>query len=431
MKSKISIIIPVYNVEDYISECLDSVIRQSLEDIEIICFDDGSNDSTVSLIQDYSNRDRRIKLYIQKHAGVSVARNKAINIADGEFIMFIDGDDLLFSDDVLEHMYSKAVQNKAKICGGNVVLFDKDWMHGRRYPSTRNPSFSKEGFVPFLEYGCPYGFTQYIYSKDLLGQDGENDAIRFPHYGCWEDPVFMARAFSKAKIFYALNKNTYCYRRGVHKKEHRMVDIEDLLKASLELMRIGRVNNNHKLQKDTLDVIYSHRLKIMQMVSYNPTLSSQYFRDIKECILDDIKIKNICQIKVLDNEYYYDLEKKQDNLINDLIEKCKDRSVVIYGAGDYGNRLYAFLKDRNIKVLGFAVTDKINHDPQYCGLPVLAFGEWVNMKKSGFSPLFIVAIYDKEVRNETRNIMIEKGVSFADFDLDILEERLVILHEAY
>lgn len=95
MSALVSIIIPVYNLEEYIGNCLEKLICQTYKNIEIICVDDGSTDLSAQKIKDFSDRDSRIVYYYQENAGVSAARNKGLEIAKGDYIMFVDGDDYL------------------------------------------------------------------------------------------------------------------------------------------------------------------------------------------------------------------------------------------------------------------------------------------------------------------------------------------------
>lgn len=92
---EISVILPVYNIEDYLSECLESISNQTFEDIEIICIDDGSTDKSLEILKEHSNRDSRIRIIEQENQGAGAARNKALEYAAGKYVYFIDGDDYL------------------------------------------------------------------------------------------------------------------------------------------------------------------------------------------------------------------------------------------------------------------------------------------------------------------------------------------------
>ena len=115
-KIKVSVIIPVYNTENYLRACLDSVVNQTLRDIEIICVNDGSTDNSLSILKEYAEKDSRIVLINQKNAGVSVARNNAIAVAKGEYLAFLDSDDW-FEPDAMEAAYSKISQDKTDVVG--------------------------------------------------------------------------------------------------------------------------------------------------------------------------------------------------------------------------------------------------------------------------------------------------------------------------
>ena len=92
---KFSIIIPVYNIEEYLKECLESIINQSFKDFEVICVNDGSTDNSLEILQKYAENDERFKVLNQENQGQGVARNNALNIANGEYILFVDPDDFI------------------------------------------------------------------------------------------------------------------------------------------------------------------------------------------------------------------------------------------------------------------------------------------------------------------------------------------------
>ena len=93
----VSVIVPVYNSEQYIAEALDSVLASDYSDIEVICIDDGSSDSSLQILQEYALRDNRVRIYSQKNVGACVARNYAISLATGEFILPVDSDNKITS----------------------------------------------------------------------------------------------------------------------------------------------------------------------------------------------------------------------------------------------------------------------------------------------------------------------------------------------
>ena len=123
MKEKISIIIPTYNIEQYVGACLDSVINQTWENLEIIVVDDGSTDDTVKILEIYAKKDVRIKVIKKENGGVTSARLVGVQQATGEFIGFVDGDDIIESD-MYERLLKNAKDYHADIshCGYQMVL---------------------------------------------------------------------------------------------------------------------------------------------------------------------------------------------------------------------------------------------------------------------------------------------------------------------
>lgn len=115
---KVSVIVPVYNVEKYLSVCLDSLINQTLKDIEIICINDGSKDNSLMILEEYAQRDNRLKVISQANQGLSCTRNTGLSLARGEFVAFCDSDDWV-DGDFYEKLYNAAVLNKCDIaaCG--------------------------------------------------------------------------------------------------------------------------------------------------------------------------------------------------------------------------------------------------------------------------------------------------------------------------
>lgn len=116
---KITVIIPVYNVEQYLRKCLDSVVSQTLRDIEIICVNDGSYDKSQEILNEYAWKDPRIKVINQMNKGAYAARNTAIDLAKGDYLCFMDPDDYYPDDKILEDLYIAAIQNDVLICGGS------------------------------------------------------------------------------------------------------------------------------------------------------------------------------------------------------------------------------------------------------------------------------------------------------------------------
>lgn len=212
MDVKVTVIIPVYNMEQYLAECLDSVISQSLSDIEIICINDGSNDNSINILRAYEGRDNRIKVIDQENKGVATARNIGIETAKGKYVIFMDPDDLYPDDDVLESLYTAAEENNVLAAGGCFSDFDID---GRENTPEDYQNctlfgylFEEDGIVAYKDYQFDYGYHRFVYNRKML----IDNKIFFPNLIRFQDPPFMVRALSKAERFFGLSKVTYRYR---------------------------------------------------------------------------------------------------------------------------------------------------------------------------------------------------------------------------
>ena len=122
----VSILIPLYNAEKYLSECLDSVINQTYKNLEIIIVDDGSKDNSLAIAKDYEKRYKHIKVYSQQNSGASAARNKAFSHAKGEYIQYIDADDLLHPDKIRLQIEKTAEIQKNTLFFGKCEYFYND-----------------------------------------------------------------------------------------------------------------------------------------------------------------------------------------------------------------------------------------------------------------------------------------------------------------
>lgn len=144
--AKVSVIIPVYNVAPYLRQNLDSVLNQTLKDIEVICVDDGSTDNSVQILQEYAGKDSRLKVVTQANAGAGAARNKGMEHATGEFLSFLDSDDF-FESTMLEKMYARAVEENADfvVCRSDQFRMDEDG------GSSRDGTFAQVNWVVRME----------------------------------------------------------------------------------------------------------------------------------------------------------------------------------------------------------------------------------------------------------------------------------------
>lgn len=197
---KVSVIIPVYNEEAYLKECLDSVLSQSLKDTEIICIDDGSTDDSQQILEDYMKKDNRIILLKQKNRYAGTARNLGMKHAIGKYLCFLDADDF-FSPLFLEKMYSVAEENISDvvICNNNVYDINMEQITkvvmGEQYLPENKKRFCRED-IPDRLFQITNGWP---WNKLFLADFVKQNALRFAETRTANDGYFVFMALAKAK----------------------------------------------------------------------------------------------------------------------------------------------------------------------------------------------------------------------------------------
>lgn len=217
---KVSVIIPVYNAEKYLAECLNSIVNQSLKEIEIICINDGSSDNSLKLIEKYARFNKRIKIINKEASGsASAGRNIGIKLSKGEYICFIDNDDFI-SLDYLEKMYVKAKETNADLVTNNNInaFIEKNLKKQKRYLKTN--------VINSLAWSK-------LYKRDIIIKN----SLRFPEGYIYEDEYFYYTLIPYIKNSVQYNCGMYYYRqsksslmgKGKTEKKYQIIDIFRLI----------------------------------------------------------------------------------------------------------------------------------------------------------------------------------------------------------
>jgi glycosyltransferase involved in cell wall biosynthesis len=212
---KVSVIIPFYNVEDYIEDCLKSVLTQTLKDIEVILINDASTDGTRSIAQKYADKDKRIKILdVKTRNGQGYARNRGIEIAKGEYIGFVDSDDFV-EKDMFQILYNKAVQTDSDITMCQVREYDDmngEYISSDYYALACLGTFEDNVFSAEDTKDCLLDINvalwNKIYKREYLLGTGE----KFPEGFIYEDLPFFFGTYLPAKRLSIVWKSLYNYR---------------------------------------------------------------------------------------------------------------------------------------------------------------------------------------------------------------------------
>lgn len=234
---------PVYNAADFLPAALESVLCQSLREIELIAINDGSTDASLEILQGV--QDARLRIISRENRGVGPTRNEGIAAAAGEYLFFLDPDDRIAAPEVLELLYTKAEEHGVSICGGSLSRIYGDQVDARVLPGLEKQHFTEEGLVNYADYQFHYGFYRFLYKRSLLVENG----ISFPALRRYQDPPFMVRAMLAAGKFYAVPQVTYTYR-----KEHRPLpwkagQTRDLFAGLAEVWQLAQEQQLLELQQ--------------------------------------------------------------------------------------------------------------------------------------------------------------------------------------
>ena len=254
----VSVIIPVYNVEKYIRECIESVIAQTLKEIEIICINDGSTDKSADILQEYALKDSRIRIINQEHSGVASARNTGLRNISGKYVSFIDGDDAVHKE-FLQKLYQALQYNKSA---------DFSWCNfvegtQQKYlikSSSDIPINYNNPFVHYIRRKKPKmnALWNKLYSKHLL------KGLSFPKDLCFgEDLVFLFQVLHKAKTAVYVPDSLYFYRNRPNSAMNTPISdkrITDELNVAVKLKEIFQNKSLDIRQKQWFENYVAKRL---------------------------------------------------------------------------------------------------------------------------------------------------------------------------
>ena len=202
----ISIIVPIYNVEQYLNQCLQSVCSQSYDNLEIILVDDGSSDRSPELCDEWAEKDSRIYVIHKQNGGLSDARNTGISCAKGKYIAFVDSDDWI-EKDLYQKLWSELQQNNAQIAACRIVKVFEATLEEQKIYSEQKIFTSKEALQTLLKGRdfCAVAWNK-LYRRDVIGD------IRFPVGRLHEDEFFTYRVIANASRLVLVPEAKYYYR---------------------------------------------------------------------------------------------------------------------------------------------------------------------------------------------------------------------------
>ena len=281
-KYTFSVIVPVYNTEPWLKQCLESVLfHQDLDDIEVICIDDGSTDASLQILHDLAQKDSRVKVHTQRNSGLSATRNRGLDLACGEYILFLDSDDLISENSFL-YLYNEVTGNNL-----DILYFDAGSIFDNEILAER--------------YKWEVGY--YVKKNDYSGiMTGRELFIKIIDNNDLAAPVWLG----VIKRSFLLESNIRFYEGVLY---------EDELFTPLLMLKAGRVS--HRNRK-----IYIHRFRGNSIMT-NPV----NIENVHGILTVSMELAESLESYKSDEEIYNSLNKRIDYLFNALIvrfNRCSD-----------------------------------------------------------------------------------------------------------
>ena len=318
----VSVIVPIYNGEKYLKKCLDSILSQSLKNIEIICIDDGSTDNTSKILKKYSSKDSRVKIISTENNGQGHGRNIALNEANGEYVAFVDADDWIKSNS-LKMLHSKARNNNLDMLFFQMINYiekSKNYVETELYNHQcftnngidENTIFNSNDVYDFL-FEIPVGPVSKLYKMEFL----KSNELKFPEGIIFEDNAFFYNAFLKCNRAGFLKEQFYCRRRHENSVTQTLDESKfDIIKATNLVLDVFQENDKYdKYKPDIINHTFSMLIEWFEKAPLNlkqkfyTLIKSDFkgFNELKEDFGNNLTEEYLTIFNIAcDNDYYLD-----------------------------------------------------------------------------------------------------------------------------
>ncbi len=378
---RLTILVPVYNVECYLEKCLDSIIAQTYSDYEIICIDDGSTDNSGSILDKYSKADDRIRVIHKQNEGYGKTMNKGLDLAEGEYIGIVEPDDVILPD-----MYQKYI--------GDLEEFDVDYVRSDFFMTWHHADGTVANVYSRLSQKdelydkviCPntdlesYFFEKYTWNGVYRTRFLRENEIRYQETpgASYQDNGFWFQTMYKAKRMLFRKEAFYCYTRDNESASSYSPGKAYAFKHEYDYIR-NYLLDNKETNSELYKICFHLRIKgyILTLLRISDELKKQFAKDIQdECKyydgIGESEYKWLSEREsyllhniIDDPEEFAERLIKRDQVLCEAIRKYD--SIIVYGAGSRGAKLSWRIRQKLATGQSFdiAVT-KLNDDNQYC-----------------------------------------------------------------
>lgn len=459
MDVKVSVIIPVYNAEKYLRQCMDSVINQSLEDIQIICVDDGSTDSSLDILNSYKVNDVRIQIITQKNQYAGVARNNGLKYAEGKYVIFWDADDF-FEKNALEELYNRAEETDADIVVCNSYAYDDefgcdmDWgLSVDEKDIVQGSIFSSEKYKDSI-FNI---FDASVWNKLFNRKFVYHYSLKFRKSAVAEDINFVFIGLALARKIVYVNERLIHYRKyNGNSLENSKADTWQYTISMFDdfFEELSKRNLISTFRRSFDNFIVEHFVAVLSMLGdYNAYIemcdtirekvvvkyeldkhdNTYYYSDynyrrmnkLLSCSSKDYLMYDLAQRRNYEERnyvYYRMLNKGVEEYYNNILEKNayylrqkiwffpyssipKKSNVVIYGAGDVGRDYYRQIKESEYCNIVLWV-DRNYKEVKLEGLPV----ESCDRINETFYDYIIIATVEQVIHDSIVRDLIHMGI---------------------
>ena len=401
---KITVIVPVFNMEKYIRKCLESILEQTLKEIEIICIDDGSTDHTREIISFFQKQHQGIIYIKQANKGAGPARNLGMELAKGKYLAFMDADDFYPDCSSMAYLYQMAETSSINMCGGSRSICHEDVVANSGV--RKDLIFQEDKLLPSKEFRACSGYQQFIYNRDFI----KRNELHFPDYRRCQDPPFFVKALALAKEIVVCKICSYCYR-----KEHKEVIFDerkalDHIKGMRDTLRITAQSDMWEMYTSVLNDFFGESSAIMyKYITDGSQEMLELLREIKKLILPEKIVKeNYVHEKtaLLEEDEISGYVKQIRDQWKKRLEQLREEKILIFGAGIMARKLYKLLRKDQVFVEAFIVSDTKQNVPVIEGIKVRQIDDYTLSDHSEYYVLFSAFGFWK---NEIDLLLAQKG----------------------
>jgi len=427
---KVSIIVPVYNVERYLRECLDSLIKQTLPDIEIICINDGSTDDSLEILKMYVQRDVRIKIINKKNTGYGHSMNKGLHEASGIYIGIVESDDFV-EPDMFEQLYSVAIKSEAEIVKSNYIEYRNgknyfvELLKGMEYQKNISLNlfqniFYKQPAIWSAIYKKSFLLENNIWFNETPGASYQDTAFNFKVLACVKQIFLLKEAFlhyrtdnanssvkSSAKVFCVCDE---------YNEINRFLDQNSILKERyqylVETLKFRTYQWNYKRLADQFKFEFLLRaVDEFCAAKHKGLLRQEYWSEEDWQAVHELmeKTEMFHYKKIIASQ-------KADLYTQGFLLALSGKQIIIYGAGMVGKSVAKYIKRNCMAITCFAVSDLDGNASEVDSIPVYRIND---LEKYKATSVVLVSTKDTD-QLEIIEFLHQKGFSHViamDFEL--------------